>query len=169
MPASISMNAEAVAHYCVQEPRRSVVAFSVATVPCRVPQRSRGAVVAKRHRGAGASAGAAIGLSGLASFIGLCCVGPWAVALLGISGAIAMAEWQPYRPYILAVAAVALAWGFWRVYRPRPSCEDDSCPPQPSVWLQTALWLALVMVVLAFFAEQLQWLLFDPTPEALKP
>lgn len=123
----------------------------------------------KRDHGAAASVGSAIGLSGLASFVGLCCVGPWAVVFLGMSGAIAMAEWQPYRPYILAVAAVLLAWAFWRVYRPRARCPDGSCPARPSVWLQSALWLALVMVVLAFFAEQLQWLIFDPTPEGLKP
>jgi hypothetical protein len=30
------------------------------------------------------------------------------------------------------------------------------------------LWLAAVMVVLAFFADQLQWLLVDPTPEGLR-
>lgn len=124
----------------------------------------------QRHeRGAGASAASAIGLSAVASFIGLCCVGPWAVAFLGISGAIAMAGWQPYRPYILGIAAVLLAWAFWRVYGPRRQCQTGPCASRPSIWLQSALWLALAMILLAFFADQLQWLLFDPTPGALKP
>lgn len=100
--------------------------------------------------------------------MGLCCVGPWAVVLFGVSGAVAMAQWQPYRPYILALAAVPLAWAFWRVYRPRPRCVGNACPARPSAWLQAALWLALVMIVVAFFADELQWLLFDPTPEGLK-
>lgn len=123
----------------------------------------------RSDRGAAVSTGAAIGLSGLASFIGLCCIGPWAVALFGMSGALVMAQFAPWRPWILALAAVLLAWAFWRVYRPRPRCDDGSCPARPSAWLQGALWLALAMVVLAFFAEDLQWLVFDPTPEALKP
>lgn len=112
--------------------------------------------------------GGAIGISAIASFIGLCCIGPWAVALFGVSGAIAMARWQPIRPYILAVAVVMLAWAFWRVYRPQPVCEDGTCPTGPSVWIKGMLWVAAVMVVLAFFADQLQWLLVDPTPEGLR-
>ncbi len=59
--------------------------------------------------------GSAIGLSAIASVVGLCCVGPWAVALFGVSGAITMARFDFLRPYILAVAAVMLAWAFWRV------------------------------------------------------
>lgn len=117
---------------------------------------------------ASASTGAAIGLSGLAAFVGLCCIGPWAVAILGMSGAIALAEWQPYRPIILAVALVLLAWAFWRVYFRAPVCDEDGCPVRPSVWLQGALWLALVMLLLAFFANDLQALFFDPTPAGLR-
>lgn len=114
--------------------------------------------------------GGAIGLSALASFIGLCCVGPWAVTILGMSGAIAMARWEPARPYILVVALALLAWAFWRTYGPprKKLCAAGLCPPRPSPWLQLGLWLALLMVIAAFFAEPLQWLLFDPTPEALR-
>ncbi|MFQ5609663.1 MAG: mercuric transporter MerT family protein [Woeseiaceae bacterium] len=112
--------------------------------------------------------GGAIGISAIASFIGLCCIGPWAVALFGVSGAITMARWTPVRPYILAVAAVMLGWAFWRVYRRQPACDDGSCAAGPSAWLKATLWLAAVMVVLAFFADDLQWLLVDPTPEGLR-
>lgn len=115
-----------------------------------------------------ATTGGAIGISAVASFIGLCCIGPWAVVLFGVSGAVTMARWTPVRPYILAVAALMLAWAFWRVYCPKPACDDGSCPTGPSVWLKTMLWLAAVMVVLTFFADELQWLLIDPTPEALR-
>ena len=112
--------------------------------------------------------GSAIGISVFASFIGLCCIGPWAVVLFGVSGAVTMARWAPLRPYIIAVAGVMLAWAFWRVYRPQPVCEDGSCPTGPSVWLKTMLWFAAVLTVVAFFAEDLQWILVDPTPEALR-
>ena len=115
-----------------------------------------------------ATTGGAIGLSALASFIGLCCIGPWAVVLFGVSGAVTMARWAPVRPYILSVALLMLAWAFWRVYRPRPACDDGTCQAGPSIWLKSMLWLATVMVVVAFFADQLQWLLVDPTPEGLR-
>ena len=112
--------------------------------------------------------GGAIGISAIASFIGLCCIGPWAVALFGVTGAVAMARWVPLRPYIILVAAVMLAWAFWRVYRPQPVCNDGSCPARPSIWLKVMLWIAAAMVVTAFFADDLQWLLVNPTPEALR-
>ncbi len=115
-----------------------------------------------------ATTGSAIGISAFASFIGLCCIGPWAVVLFGVSGAVTMARWQPFRPYILTVALAMLAGAFWRVYRPQPACPDGSCSSAPSVWLKVMLWVALVLVVLAFFAEELQWLIVDPTPEALR-
>ena len=117
-----------------------------------------------------ATTGGAISISAISSFIGLCCVGPWAVTLFGISGAIAMARWQPYRPYILGLAIIMIAWAFWRVYGPsrKKLCEAGLCPARPSMWLQSSLWLATILVVLAFFADQLQWMLIDPTPEGLK-
>ena len=112
--------------------------------------------------------GGAIGLSAFASFVGLCCIGPWAVALFGVPGAVYLARWQPARPYILSVAALMMAWAFWRVYRPRKVCEDGSCEAGPSGWLKLFLWLGAVLLILAFFAEQLQWLIVDPTPEGLR-
>jgi hypothetical protein len=112
--------------------------------------------------------GSAIGLSALTSFVGLCCIGPWAVALLGVSGAITMARFDFLRPYILAVAAIMIAWAFWRVYRRPVVCADGSCADRPSIWLKSTLWLAALLTLAAFFADELQWLLIDPTPEGLR-
>ena len=112
--------------------------------------------------------GGAVSISLFASFIGLCGICPWAVVRFGVSVAVSMARWAPYRPYIISVAAIMLAWAFWRVYRPQPACEDGSCPTGPSVWLKVMLWVAAGMTVLAFFADDLQWILVDPTPEALR-
>jgi len=115
-----------------------------------------------------ATTGGAIGISAFASFIGLCCIGPCAVVLFGVSGAVTMARWAPLRPYIIGAAVLMLAWAFWRVYRPQPVCDDGTCSTGPSMWLKVMLWVAAVMVVAAFFAEDLQWILVDPTPEALR-
>lgn len=105
--------------------------------------------------------GSAVGLSAIAAFIGLCCIGPWSVALFGVSGAITMARFDFLRPYILSAAAVMLGWAFWRVYRPQPVCADGACALGPSVWLQVALWMAVLLIGLAFFADEIQWLPID--------
>ena len=115
-----------------------------------------------------ATTSSAVGISTIASFIGLCCIGPWSVALLGVSGAITMARYAYLRPYILVVAAIMLGWAFWRVYFKLRDCDDNGCETRTSYWLQAALWIAAVMVILAFFAEELQWILVDPTPVHLR-
>ena len=90
------------------------------------------------------------------------------MALFGVSGAITMARFDFLRPYILAVAAVMLVWAFWRVYRlPVVSREIDN-RPRASFRLKSALWFSAGMVLAAFFADELQWLIVDPTPEAFR-
>jgi mercuric ion transport protein len=108
------------------------------------------------------------GLSAIASLFGLCCVGPWAVALFGVTGAITMARFAFLRPYLLGVAALLLGWAFWRTYRPRPMCADATCQAAPSVWLKSTLWLTAALVLAAFFADELLSLVVDPTPEGLR-
>ena len=115
-----------------------------------------------------AATGGTIGLSALASFVGLCCIGPWSVALFGVTGAVALARWQPYRLYILAVAAVLLLWGFWRVYRKPGDGAGANIVSRRAPWLKGALWVSALLLALAWFAEDLQWLVVDPTPEGLR-
>lgn len=119
-------------------------------------------------RGAASATGGAVGLSAIASFIGLCCIGPWAVALFGVPGAVALARFQPARPYILVAAGLLLVWAFWRVYRPMPKTGAACDVKRRSVWLQGALWISALLFVASVFAEQLQWILIDPTPEGLR-
>lgn len=120
------------------------------------------------NRHVSTTTGGAISLSAVASFIGLCCIGPWAVALFGVPGAVYLARWDPARPYLLSLAALMMAWAFWRVYGPRRVCEEGSCEARPSKWLKIFLWLGLALLTAAFFADDLQWLLVDPTPEGLR-
>ena len=116
-----------------------------------------------------ASGGSAVGLSMFASFVGLCCIGPWTVALLGVSGAVSMARWQPFRPYILLVAASLLAWAFWRTYRLKRVCLAEGCADKrPGGAMYFSLYLSALLLLFAVFAERLQWLLIDPTPAALR-
>lgn len=95
-----------------------------------------------------ATTGGAISLSAFASAVGLCCVGPWTVLVFGVSGAVALARWQPLRPYILVVAAALLAWSMWRVYGPRITGRGRV---HGSAWMQGMLWLATVVLGLSLF------------------
>jgi hypothetical protein len=134
---------------------------------CGIDRRYR-ALTNEQNKNVAATTGGAISLGAFASFVGLCCIGPWAVALFGVPGAVYLARWQPARPYILGVAALMMMLAFWRVYRPRKVCADGSCAQPPSKWLKFFLWFGAVLLVLAVFAEDLQWLLVDPTPEGLR-
>ncbi len=68
------------------------------------------------------AASSAFGLGTFAVIFSLCCVGPFMITLLGVSGAIFIASFEPYRIYIIAVAAALLAFSFWRVYRKADNC-----------------------------------------------
>lgn len=117
---------------------------------------------------AGAAAGGAVGLSAIASFVGLCCIGPWAVALFGVPGAVTLARFQTLRPYLLAAAGLFLLWAFWQTYKPVPKTDTPCDSKRRSIWLQGALWFSALLFASAVFAEQLQWLLIDPTPAGLR-
>ncbi len=94
----------------------------------------------KRAIGTGASA--ASGTSLIAAVASFCCAGPWAVMLFGVPGAITIARWEPYRPYLIVASGALLAWSIWRTYRLRQACAAGTCASGPSPWLVGALWLA---------------------------
>ena len=91
------------------------------------------------------SVGAAIA----AAFAALCCVGPWAVALVGVSGAIAAASLAPYRPILLLASLAVLAFGFWRAYGRRTLIEGRVCRVRVGRFSGVALWVAAAIWLLA--------------------
>jgi membrane protease YdiL (CAAX protease family) len=92
-------------------------------------------------------ASGALGLGTLAAAIGACCGLPWAVALLGVSGAVALARLSFLRPYALLGAGALLAVAFWWAYRPLPVCTDGTCNPVNRRPLRWIAWVAAVLVV----------------------
>ena len=93
----------------------------------------------------GAATGA-FGLSGFAAAIGLCCTVPWAVAVLGVAGAVAFARLAFLLPYGVIGAGAFLGLAFWWTYRRRPLCADGTCPPGNRRGLQLFVWIAAVIV-----------------------
>jgi mercuric ion transport protein len=91
------------------------------------------------------AAGGALGLGGFAAAVGLCCTVPWAVALLGVTGAVAFARLAFLLPYALIGAVTLLAVGFWWAYRPL-ACADGTCAPTNRRTLRGIVWLAALIV-----------------------
>lgn len=101
------------------------------------------------------SAGRLFSAGALASGIAasICCIGPIALALLGLGGGALLLKLEPYRPYLLAATALFLGVAFHLTYR-RPIVEncasDSACSSAVSSKSQkTALWIVTVIVVLA--------------------
>lgn len=91
--------------------------------------------------------GGALGLGAFAAAIGPCCGFPWAVALLGVTGAVALARLSFLLPYTLFGAAALLAVAFWWAYRPVAVCADETCNRVSRRPLRVIVWAATVLLV----------------------
>lgn len=105
----------------------------------RVDTRTRGVLAAM------AAVLAAIGAS-------LCCVGPILFVTLGVGAGLA-STFEPLRPFLTALMVLALATGFYTVYR-RPA-EVEACAPGDACTRPRSrrrekilLWSATVLAVL---------------------
>lgn len=99
------------------------------------------------------AAGGIVAALGAAS----CCVIPFALFLLGVSGAWIgnFTALEPYQPIFATAAAGCLGFGFYLVYRkPKASCAEDSYCARPGSnrTAKIGLWVAaaLFVIVLGF-------------------
>lgn len=85
--------------------------------------------------------------------VGSCCVIPFALATIGVSGAWIgnLTALAPYQPYFIALTVAFLAGGFYLVYRkPKAACAEGSYCGRPGssriakigLWSATVLFLA---------------------------
>lgn len=89
--------------------------------------------------------GGAVGLSALALAFGACCVAPWAVALLGVGGAVMLARLAFVQLYVVAATAVLMALGFWYAYRRLPAGEN--CSVEKRTRLRWLVWIGALIVI----------------------
>ncbi len=83
-----------------------------------------------------------------------CCVAPFALFLLGISGAWIsnLTALEPYQPIFAAIAFGFLGYGFYLVYRkPRVACAEGSYCAEPTSkrTAKIGLWSAAILVIIA--------------------
>ncbi len=94
--------------------------------------------------------GGAIGSAVAAS---ICCIGPLALALLGLGGGAMLLRFEPLRPYFLGASLLLLGGAFYLTYRqPAPeTCATDSPCSLPTNRLhqKIVLWVVTGIVVLA--------------------
>ena len=83
----------------------------------------------------------------------VCCVGPLVLVLLGIGGAWAgsLAAMEPFRPYLLGVAAIFLIFAWRKIYRPVTACSPGTaCAlPRTQRLYKVLFWLVAALIVLA--------------------
>ena len=114
------------------------------------PQAPRSAEAAERSTRL-LAAGGIIAALGAAS----CCVVPFALFTLGVSGAWIgnLTALEPYQPIFAAVAAGLIGYGFYLVYgKPKVACAEDSYCARPNagriakigLWVATALFLVAI-------------------------
>ncbi len=79
----------------------------------------------------------------------LCCIGPVLFALLGLGAFGASSVFLSLRPYLLAVAVLALAFGFYRAYFRRAACAPSAaCVTKPvSKISRVVLWIGAAGVL----------------------
>ena len=85
-----------------------------------------------------------------------CCLGPLVLITLGVSGAWIgnLAALEPYRPWFIGAALVAMVFAWRRIYRPAQDCQPgEVCAvPQVRTAYKITFWIValLVLIALAF-------------------
>jgi len=81
----------------------------------------------------------------------ICCLGPVALAILGVSGAGLFSKFAELRPYFIGITLVLLGLAFYLSYRKREViCEDGTCKIKSvRKWNKIILWVATGFI--AFF------------------
>lgn len=103
------------------------------------------------QRGNGRGALAAGGLAAILA--SSCCLGPLVLVTLGVSGAWIgnLTALEPYRPWFIGAALVALFLAWRRIFRPAQACAPgEACAvPRVRTGYKALFWIVVALVVLA--------------------
>ena len=96
-----------------------------------------------------------LALGGLAAVLAsACCLGPLVLVLLGVSGAWIgnLTRLEPYRPFFLSAALIALFFAWRRIFRPARDCTPgEVCAmPRDRTTYKVIFWCVAALVLVAF-------------------
>lgn len=90
----------------------------------------------------------------LAVLASVCCVGPLVLVSLSLGGAWAsnLTLLEPFRPFFLGVAAIALAFAYRRIFRPAAECKaGEACAaPTAKRAYKIMFWIVAGLVLASF-------------------
>jgi len=91
---------------------------------------------------------------GLAALLAsTCCLGPLVLVALGFSGAWIgnLTAMEPYRPYFLGAAVIAMFFAWRRICRPVENCKPgEVCAiPQVRITYKLIFWVVAALIVVA--------------------
>ena len=100
------------------------------------------------------NAGGALVTGGLAAILAsTCCLGPLVLITLGFSGAWIgnLTVLEPYRPFFIGAALVALFFAWRRIYRSEAECKPgEVCAlPQTKRIYRITFWVVVLLVLVA--------------------
>jgi len=94
----------------------------------------------------------------------ICCIGPVAFALLGVSGAGFISAFEKYRPIFTVVTVLFLGTAFYFTYKKKPAeeCEEGTycANPKSDKWNKIILWASTVLVVFFLFFPWISGFIF---------
>lgn len=96
----------------------------------------------------------ALAVGGIAAILAsTCCLGPLLLVALGVSGAWIgnLTALEPYRPFFIAAALIALGFAGWQIFRSKQACEAGAvcATPRARTAYKTVFWIVAVLVLIA--------------------
>lgn len=112
------------------------------------------AVVAENTQGSKKTGSGALLAGGITALLAsTCCLGPLVLVALGFSGAWIgnLTVLEPYRPYFIGAALIAMVFAWRRIYQPATACAPgDVCAvPQVRTTYKVLFWIVAALVLLA--------------------
>jgi mercuric ion transport protein len=81
----------------------------------------------------------------------LCCIGPIAVAMIGVGSVAAFSVFWEFRPHLIGLTLILLGLAFYFTYRRREVvCADGTCKFESAgKWSKRSVWMATLLAALA--------------------
>ena len=98
--------------------------------------------------------GSSLILSSAAAFIGLCCIGPVAVVVFGVTGAVFLARLEPARPYFIAGASIFMLVTTFFLYL-YPLLQKQKVTRNPAS--HALLGVSFLLILFAVYADDILW------------